>query len=305
MIKKKMTKKLASQILFYVCIIAWPVFQFAIMWVAVNINSFTLAFKKWDVDLSRYIFVGFENFSDVFNDLFNEGLFLTSIGNSFVFYGIHTFIMMPISILVAYYIHRKLFFSGFFKIVLHLPSFISGVILVVVFKFLADRGYPEIIYKITGVQPYGLLVGSKTAFPTIVCYWLYFQFGSGLLLYVGAMNSIDLGLFEAARLDGAGMMREFLHVIIPGIFPTVSTFLITGVAGLLTADPNLFLFYNTTAPTKYWTFGYYMFVGVLQSSPKSGYSYYAAFGLILTAMAIPLVFGMRYLLSKIDPMRED
>lgn len=301
--KKIWTKKFIWDIIFYTSIIAWPVVQFCIMWIGVNINSFTLSMKSYNVDKMGYDFVWFDNFKDVFHDLLNEGLLFTALGNSLWLYALSLFVCMPAGILISYYIFKKLPLSGAFKVILYLPSFISGLVLTLIFSFLADRGYPEIMLKLTGTQPFGLLAGEHK-YATVICYWFFFHLASGILLYVGGMSTISESLFEAARLDGANMMHEFRYIIIPGIFPTIQTYLITGAAGVLTADPNLFLFFDTKADPKYWTFGYYMFVGVKEASPTTGYPYYAAFGLILSFMAIPIVFGMRWLTAKLDPMRE-
>lgn len=308
--KKKITKSLVKDILFYASILAWPVFQFSIMWLGVNINQIALAFKGYVlVDKEQMLFdyeiVWFQNFKNVFSDLVGDGgILLIALKNSMLMYFMNLLICMPLSILISYYIFKKFPGAGAFKVILHIPSFISALVLALIFKIIADRGYTELMYRLTGVEKVGLFARSD-AYPTLVLYTLYWGLATNILMYVGGMGSIDESLFEAAKLDGAGTMQEFLHIILPGIYPTLQTFLITGAAGILTAGPGLFEFYDVYAPKEYWTFGYYLTRGIrMIKNDLAEYPYYSAFSIMLTLVAVPIVFGMRKLTDKLDPMRE-
>ena len=298
----KRQKKRASDVIFYLSMLAWPLLQFFIMWFLVNVNSILLAFKQYDVDAFTYEFVGLTNFQRVLTDLFNDGLFFIALKNS-IWHYLLGLLTMPLGILLSFYLYKKSFGHKFFKVVLNVPSFISAVVFTIIFKYLADRAFPEVVKSITGEDTLGLLVGDF-AFTAILIKNMYFSLCGNILLYLGAMNGIDEGLFEAATLDGATMGKEFIHIVLPCIWPTISTILIVGTAGILTSDPGLYLIYAGAAPTEYYTFGYYMFKGVKEASPIIGYPYYSAFGLLLTAIAIPMVFGFKKLLEKIDPMRD-
>ena len=52
------TKIAKGKILFYACIVALPLLQFAIFYIGVNINSFVLAFQQWDSEKYRYVWHG-------------------------------------------------------------------------------------------------------------------------------------------------------------------------------------------------------------------------------------------------------
>ena len=296
------TKIKASDIIFYISLIAYPVIQFSIMWVGVNANSIALAFKSYDVDTLQNNFAGLANFQKVFSNLFYDKVVLYSIKNSFIWYGISLFICMPCTLLISFYIYKRFPGANFFKVILYVPSFISVVVLTFIFKVIGDRLLPEIVGAVSGEVPMGYLANPHTAFIYVIVYNIYFSFASNMMLYVGAMNSIGQEMIEAARIDGASLMKEFRYIILPNIFSTLSVFLTVGIAGIFTADLNLFLFFDVDAMPQYYTFGYYLFRGI-KTATTVEYPYYAAFGLVLTLFAAPMTFAARKLFSRLDPLK--
>lgn len=82
-------------------------------------------------------------------------------------------------------------------------------------------------------------------------------------------------------------------------------FLITGVASIFVNQINLYSFYGGTAHASVQTFGYYLYMATKQADGDYGsYPRLAAFGLILTAVAIPLTLLVRWLLEKFGPSED-
>ena len=290
-----------SHIVFYCAVLAYPVLQFSIMWLGVNVNSILLAFKRYDINTMDYTWIGFDNFSRVLSDLAHSDKLLYSLRNSIILYAF-TWVSLPVTLLITFYIHKKFCLSGFFKVILYVPTFISSVIMVFIYKMMIERGYPEIVFRLTGDRPLGLLTNPDTSFAMVILYTVYFSFGGGMLMYLGAMGGVCDELVEAAQLDGAGLMREFWHGMLPGIWPTLSVYILTGAIGFLLADPGLFLFYDLNADAKYYTFGYYLFRGIKQAG-QADFPYYSAYGIVFTFIAIPLMVIVRLILNRVDPMR--
>ena len=67
-------------------------------------------------------------------------------------------------------------------------------------------------------------------------------------MYSNAMSGIPQEIVESAHLDGATGINEFWKITLPMVYPTLSTFLITGVAGLFTNQINLYSLYDVSAP---------------------------------------------------------
>ena len=93
--------------------------------------------------------------------------------------------------------------------------------------------------------------------------------------------------------------------MLPSIFPTISTFLITGVAGIFINQAGLFDFYGDGAQPISYTIGYYLFVKVVGGSGGTAeYPYAAAAGLAMTFVAAPLTLLVKYLLEKYGPSED-
>ena len=122
-------------------------------------------------------------------------------------------------------------------------------------------------------------------------------------MYSGAMNGIDPSVLEAAKLDGANPFREFFSIILPLIFPTIQTFLVTGIAELFVNQINLVAFVGLSPRnTKVMTVGYYLFTeGEFAMDIPSRMPILATFGVLLTLIAAPITLISRWALDKFGP----
>ena len=122
---KKRKKMGRGKTIFYWSILAFPLLQFIIFYVGVNLNSFALAFQKFDYSGNGYTFVGFENlfqnFLDVFKE-FQEAKYLqTAVWNSVLVFILGLVIGLSLGLLFSYYIYKKCALSKFYKTILFLP----------------------------------------------------------------------------------------------------------------------------------------------------------------------------------------
>ena len=166
-----------------------------------------------------------------------------------------------------------------------------------IFQNFVDNAIPEFILKISGKMVGGLVSTSEYTFGTILFYNVWVGFGISVLLYSGAMSGIDNSLIEAAKLDGATSLSEFWHVVLSSIFPTITTFLVVGIAGIFTNQMALFNFFGGEAPNSLSTFGYYMFVKV-EDANIAQFPRLSALGILMTVVAVPITFVVKYLLEK-------
>ena len=119
------------------------------------------------------------------------------------------------------------------------------------------------------------------------------------------MNGIDPSVIEAAKLDGANPFREFFSIILPLIFPTIQTFLVTGIAALFVNQINLVAFSGLTADMKVKTVGYYLFTeGEFAMDIPDRMPILATFGVMLTLIAAPITLLSKWALDKFGPSVE-
>lgn len=310
--KQVKTKKsnrigLKSDRLFYCLILLFPVLQFCVFYIGVNANSFALAFQDITQDsatLQYHTSWSLQAFKDAF-ELLKTPLMLNIIKTSFLAYFILTAVNVPVGLLFSYYIAKNFSGSRFFRVILFLPSILSSIVMATLYNYFFEQAVPAIVGDITGADSVLPLMarGDKMLFVMIMLYNLWIGFGVNVLMYANSMSGISPDILDAAKIDGATGIKEFWYVTLPLVFPTISVFLITGVAGIFTNQLNLFSFYGGRSDLGVQTFGYYLY-RMTQASGKQQYPMLAAFGLMMTAVAVPLTFLVKYLLERFGPSED-
>ena len=303
--KKKtmdMTSKAKKDLIFYVIMMAYPVAYFLFFYVAINFNSLALAFKKYDIDVvtnKQYaVWAGLDNFKTIFHEYTSSTLLKNALTNSLVVY-LYSLITIPLGLLFSFYIAKKAKGHEFFKVMLFLPSILSALILVIMYKYICERLYPAIMLEFFDQKVQGLLADSETRFGALLFYNILTSFGTSVLIYSSSMDRIPESIVESAKLEGITGIQEFWYITLPLIFSTMSTFLIVGVAGIFTNQFNLFSVYGIAPPsTDMYTLGYYLFAETAYANSLS-YPRLSAFGILFTIIVIPLTFGLRFVLEKI------
>ena len=119
------------------------------------------------------------------------------------------------------------------------PYLISGIAIGFIFKFFYTRGYVfDTVLQWCGFEldnlPYWLKdqrINNISLVATSV--WRYF--GQNMVLFIGAIMSVDKEMYEAAELDGANQFQQFLHIILPSIRTIVTLNVILSITGSLSA----------------------------------------------------------------------
>lgn len=291
--------------IFYWTMLAFPILQFVVFYIGVNLNSFALAFQTFDHHGGGFVFVGFdalwENFIAVFREFIETDYLLKAFNNSIIAYLVGLLVGLTLALLFSYYLYKKYFMSKFFKVILFLPFIISSITLVIIYKYFVESAVPELVLQLTGKEIDGLLSNLDTEFVTILFFSIWTGFGVQTLIYGSAMSNISSEIVDAAKIDGVTPLREFLYINVPMIMPTIAVFVVSSTATIFVNQMNLFSFYGPEASNyNIWTIGYYMYRG-MAVDPLSKYPYYAAFGLVMTMITIPITLIVRGLMNKMDP----
>ncbi len=310
---KRTATRSQKRLLFYVLMFALPLLQFAIFYVYVNFNSIIIAFQEQiarpGVGTGYDIKPSFTSFEWAFQQFFSaeSGLMLW---RSIQLLLCQLVIVIPLALLFSYYIAKEKPGAGFFRIMLYLPQVVSVVVLGILFKYLVSQGYPVLMKQLFEEKVIGLLLPSTSAdsnFYTALIFTIWFSFGANVLIFTGAMSGVDQSIVESAQLDGVSNLQEFFFIYVPMIFNTVTTFIITGLAGIFNNQMNLHVFFNNTEGNVD-VFGYYFYrMAALCSEDYNGVygevdlRKLAALGLIATLLLVPTVLLVRKLLDKYGP----
>lgn len=284
------------RVLFMASFLAIPIINFLIFFVYTNISSFFMAFQRPIYDGATEMYFTMENFQKVFNSFFvdADGTLRTGLINTVLFYLSGTLIIMPVSILMSYFIYKKIPGYRSFRFIAYLPQIIASSALVIIFKYSLSSGGPlAAIYKAVGREYSNPLIREPGAIITLLIYNVMFGFGGNLIVYGGAMGSINAEVLEAGELDGCTWFQELIYLIIPMMWATLSTSSILGLAGILGASGPILAFTKGQYGTTTLSFQIYNLV-----SGVNGYKdlYYAsAIGITMTVIMFPMVMALKRL----------
>lgn len=301
--KKHMSRRKRDYI-FIIVMLAYPVLQFVLTWSFVNIKSILNAFQITDVygDVTW----GFGNFKSYFDNLFHSNLhnsgatWINDTGlvllNSLAIGIITVFISLPLSLIFSYFLHKKMPISNVLRAIFFLPNIIPVVALTFAYKasFDGNIGYLYNVMRALGFPASFFAKAPYTEF-MIIMYLIWAGLGYNIILISGAIGRIPKELFESAELDHAGYFKEFIHVVIPCIWPTVVTLVIIGMTNVLTLYLQPLLLTNADNAAAY-TISMSIFLDA--SGDGSAFGKASAFGLMLSLIWAPIILLTRKFLSK-------
>ncbi|MET8327608.1 sugar ABC transporter permease [Streptomyces sp. NPDC005181] len=169
--------------------------------------------------------VGLDNYQAVFTDPVVGRAFL----NILVFLVINVPLTVGLSLVLASALNSKLPFRSFFRAAYYVPYVTASVALVAVWQFLFG-GDGLINNLLGGLAPEpSWLVNSNFAMPVIAFFVTWKQLGFFVMLYLAALQNVGKELYEAASVDGAGRIRQFFSVTVPGVRPATTLVVIYAI----------------------------------------------------------------------------
>lgn len=171
-------------------------------------------------------FVGLENFRGVVaNSAFQQ-----AVKNTARFVSICIPLLLVISLALAMLVrcirpHGKVFKTSFL-----VPMAVPVASIVLLWQTLFhEHGLINRVFTAAGGQPIDF-IGSDAAFWVLIVTYLWKNDGYTMILWLAGLDNIPDQLYEAAAVDGAGWLKQFVYITLPGLFPTL---LLTAVLSLL------------------------------------------------------------------------
>lgn len=170
-------------------------------------------------DPSATRFIGVGNYQD----LLRNALFWRALTNTLYY----SLVGGPLTILTALgaalLLNAKLArFKPLFRTIYFAPVVTTIVAVAVVFRFLyhARVGLLNRILDLAGIAPIDWLGDPRWAMPALILFGIWKNFGYAAVIFVAGLQNVPEELYEAARIDGAGPIRQFRHVTLPELGPT-------------------------------------------------------------------------------------
>ena len=195
------------------------------------VKMFQYSLTDWNGITPDPNFVGLDNYRTVLTNPKYFSVFKTSF-----YYFIATFFQLGIALLFATILSFKVKFANFWKGILFFPYLLNGVAIGFIFLyFYKGGGTLDTVLTFFGLEDQiQLWLGNRSinnislAFTSV---WRYTGFN--FLVFLGAIQSVNPEIYEAAEIDGANQWDKFRYIIVPSIKKIIFLNIILGISGSL------------------------------------------------------------------------
>ncbi len=209
---------ISPYIIYFLLISAFPI-----------IFSLLLVFMRWNM-LSPMQFIGLQNFVTLFQD----PLFWKALINTLIFLAIHIPLQVGLALILSALLNSpSLIAKGFFRGAFFLPVVISGVVVTILWKQLysTETGLLNNILLGMDLNKVHWLTSTKIAMPAIAIMATWKNLGLYIVILLAGLQSIPRNLYEAAEIDGANKIKQFFHITLPMVNPTLIMVIVLSTIG--------------------------------------------------------------------------
>lgn len=268
-------------------------FSYYIIFEYVPMYGILIAFKKIKVftgfgTILHTPWIGFAYFQEYLSDPY----FWKLVRNTILIRIYEILWGFPVPIIFALLLNevRSKIFSRTIQSLTYLPHFISTVVVCgMITTFLATDGLVNQIISALGGTAIQFLAQPQWFRTIFVSSGIWQNFGWESIIYLAALTSIDVELYNAAKIDGAGRWKQTLHITLPGIAPVAIILLILNMGKIMNVGyQKILLLYNgVTYETADVIATYVYRKGLIDSD----FSYATAVGLFSTLIGFAFVYA--------------
>ena len=244
-------------------------------------------------------FVGLRWFKSILTDIY----FIELIGRTLYYNAVVLILGIPAPFVLALLLNelRNRVFKRIVQTVSYLPWFVSWVTLAALAYLFLSVDNSGLVNNIRQLFVHGdrvIFLKDPNNFPIILTLSNIFKgTGWGSIIYLAAISALDTQLFDAARIDGAGRWKQFVHITFPGILPTTVILLIFAIGSFFSSNfDQIFNLQNNIIREETNVIAVYQFVYGIQDQQ---YSIAAAVGLFQGGVNAVLLVGANYISRKI------
>ena len=209
---------------------------FSIFYLIPFIWVFQLGLFEWDGISFTRVFVGLQNFKEIF---FQDKNWWQSIWNASYITLIALTFQNILAFMLAWACDREIKLKNFYRVIFFIPPVLSEVVVGMVWRFIINDidGANIINRTLTGMGMPNLvhnwLSDPNTALTTVALVHCWKGFGWGFLIFLAGLQTIPRELYEAARVDGASAWQSFRKITIPLMVPVMVLVAILTVLGTM------------------------------------------------------------------------
>ncbi|MBP3359397.1 MAG: sugar ABC transporter permease [Clostridia bacterium] len=252
--------------------------------------AISLSWTYYDTIKTR--FVGWENFLLLFHD----SNYWRAVVTTLQFAVMKIPVELPLALILAVLLSRKIKGAGFYRAVYYLPHVISTALVALVFSnIFSFFGVFNALMQKTGLMsiPVDWFAEKMSAMWIIVIADIWKTFGVNVLYFIAALANIPEDVYESARLDGATRLQTFFRITLPMIAPTLQIIIMLSLIGTLGTSEMVLVLTNGAPGGLTYTVNAYIFnnyaPGITNGTVNVGYG--CAMSLVTGLMLSVITLG--------------
>jgi raffinose/stachyose/melibiose transport system permease protein len=206
---------------------------YTIFFLVPTVASFYFSLTRWS--LFEFEFIGLDNFVQ----FFREPALVTGLVNTIIYGVVTSGLKVVLGLLLGVLLTSQIIARGFLRSVVFFPVLVSTIGVGITFQVLMDPfgGPINEALAAVGIHGPGWLTDPSIALLSVALVDVWKGVGLATVIYIAGIVSIPQEYFEAARVDGAGPLHQFRHVLLPLARPaTVTVIILSLIGGLRSFD---------------------------------------------------------------------
>jgi len=201
--------------------------------------SFYMSLTDWNI-LGTPNFIGLENYQNILIDGIAKETFL----NTLYFTVISVPLNVVLTLIIAVMLNQKIAGISFFRTAFYLPVISASVAVSLMFMWiLANNGLLNQMMESIGLEPLRWLNSPKLALNSVIGVTIWKGLGLNMIIFLAALQDIPSELIEAAAIDGANRLQQFIKITVPLLSPVI--FFVT-ITNIISSFQSFDLVYNMT-----------------------------------------------------------
>lgn len=284
----------------YVYLMALPVILYYLIFQYGPMYGTIIAFKQYDIVKGVWgsPWVGFKYFIEFFESFYFE----RTLRNTLLISLYELLWGFPAPIILALLLnelrHNK--FKRVVQTITYLPHFVSTVVICgMIFDFVSRNGFITEIFVFLGGERTNLLSQPQYFRTIFISSGIWQGVGWGTIIYLSALSGIDMEQYEAAMIDGAGRLKQLIHITLPGLMPTIVILLILRIGQVMSVGfEKIILLYNPNTYETADVISSYVYRKGLGEAFQ--FSFTAAVGLFQSVINFTLVISANWISRKVN-----
>ncbi|MBP3361299.1 MAG: sugar ABC transporter permease [Clostridia bacterium] len=277
-----------------------PVFLYYFVFCYIPMAGIILAFKEFSPRLGIFgsEWIGFRHFTE----FFTGPKFFNVLWNTLRINIMNLIFGFPAPIILALMLNemKSRTLKRCIQTVTYMPHFISLVVAVgLILDFTKRTGIVNNIIVMLGGERTAFMSESDFFTPIYVISGIWQEVGWGSIIYLAALSGINMDLYEAASIDGAGRWRKMISITLPGIMPTMVIMLILRMGQMMSlGSEKIILMYNDLIMDKADVISSYVYRLAFGTAPDYGFS--TAVNLFNTVINVILLVSANHISNKMS-----